>query len=47
MAVRISDKPDEQGRTLEIKKVRTNMLVAVDADNLRFRDVFMIALGVK
>lgn len=47
MAVQISDKPDELGRTVEIKKVRANMLVAIDADNLRFRDVFMTALGVK
>ena len=47
MAVRISDRPDELGRTLEIKKVRGNVLVAIDADNLRFRDVFMTALGVK
>jgi pyrimidine-specific ribonucleoside hydrolase len=47
MAVRISDEPDELGRTVEIKKGRANVLVAIDADNLRFRDVFMIALGVK
>lgn len=47
MAVQISDKPDELGRTVAIKKARTNMLVAIDADNLRFRDVFMTALGVK
>jgi inosine-uridine nucleoside N-ribohydrolase len=47
MAVQISDKPDELGRTVEIKKGRANVLVAIDADNLRFRDVFMSALGVK
>jgi len=47
MAVQISDQRDELGRTVEIKKARANALVAIDADNLRFRDVFMTALGVK
>jgi pyrimidine-specific ribonucleoside hydrolase len=47
MAVQISDKPEELGRTMEIKKARANVQVAIDADNLRFRDVFMTALGVK
>jgi pyrimidine-specific ribonucleoside hydrolase len=47
MAVQISDKPDELGRSVEIKKARANVQVAVDADNLRFRDVFMTALGVR
>jgi hypothetical protein len=32
---------------MEVKNRRANALVAVDADPLRFRDVFMIALGVK
>jgi pyrimidine-specific ribonucleoside hydrolase len=43
----ISEKPPEIGRTMEVKNRRANALVAVDADPLRFRDVFMIALGVK
>jgi pyrimidine-specific ribonucleoside hydrolase len=47
LAIQISDKPDELGRTIEIKKARANVQVAIDADNLRFRDVFMTALGVK
>ncbi len=34
LAIEISDKPEEMGRTVEIKKVRANMLVAIDADNL-------------
>jgi pyrimidine-specific ribonucleoside hydrolase len=49
MAIEISDKPEELGRTLEIraKNRRANAQVAVDADNLRFREVFMTALGVR
>ncbi len=47
LAIEISDKPGELGRTMEIKNRRGNMLVAIDADDLRFRDVFMTALGVK
>ena len=47
MAIEISDKPEDFGRTAEIKKGRPNVQVAIDADPLRFRDVFMIALGVK
>ncbi len=48
LAIEISDKPEELGRTVEVKKKqRFNAQVAVDADNLRFRDVFMTALGVK
>jgi pyrimidine-specific ribonucleoside hydrolase len=47
LAIAISDKPEELGRTVEIKSRRSNALVAIDADPLRFRDVFMIALGVK
>ena len=46
LAIEISDKPDELGRTVAVKKPRFNSQVAVDADDLRFRDVFMIALGV-
>jgi len=47
LAIEISDNPGELGRTVEIKKRRANALVAIDADPLRFRDVFMIAFGVK
>jgi inosine-uridine nucleoside N-ribohydrolase len=47
MAVEISDKPGEIGRTVEIKKRRPNVQVAIDADSLRFREVFMTALGVR
>jgi pyrimidine-specific ribonucleoside hydrolase len=47
MAIEISDKPEELGRTLETKKRRANAQVAVDADQLRFRDIFMNALGVR
>jgi pyrimidine-specific ribonucleoside hydrolase len=47
LAIEISDKPGEVGRTVEIKNRRPNSQVAIDADPLRFRDVFMIALGVK
>ncbi len=46
-AIEISDKPGEQGRTVEVKKGRANAQVAVDADSLRFREVFMTALGVR
>lgn len=47
LAVEISDKPGELGRTVEIKNRRANSQIAVDADPLRFRDVFMTALGVR
>jgi inosine-uridine nucleoside N-ribohydrolase len=47
LAIEISDKPGELARTVEVKNRRFNTQVAVDADNLRFRDVFMTALGVK
>jgi pyrimidine-specific ribonucleoside hydrolase len=47
LAIEISDKPGELGRTAEIKNRRANTQVAIDADNWRFRDVFMMALGVK
>jgi inosine-uridine nucleoside N-ribohydrolase len=46
MAIDISDRPGELGRTMEIPKRRPNAQVAVDADALRFREVFMTALGV-
>lgn len=46
MALEISDKPGEVGRTIEIKKHRPNVQVAIDADELRFRRTFMAALGV-
>jgi len=47
MAIEISDKPEESGRTIEVKKRRSSVQVAIDADSLRFRDVFMKALGVR
>ena len=49
LQIEISDKPGESGRTLEskAKNRRANAQVAIDADNLRFRDVFMTALGVR
>ncbi len=47
LAIEMSGKPEELGRTVEIKNRRANAQVAIDADPLRFRDVFMIALGVR
>jgi pyrimidine-specific ribonucleoside hydrolase len=47
LAIEMSNKPEESGRTVEIKNRRANAQVAIDADNLRFRDVFMTALGVR
>jgi inosine-uridine nucleoside N-ribohydrolase len=47
MDIQISDKPDELGRTVEIKKARPNVQMAIDADSLRFREVFKAALGVR
>ena len=47
LAIEMSDKPGESGRTVEIKNRRPNAQVAIDADDLRFRDVFMAALGVR
>jgi inosine-uridine nucleoside N-ribohydrolase len=47
LAIDISDKPSELGRTVETKRRRANAQVAIDADVLRFRDVFMSALGVR
>jgi len=47
VAIEMSGKPEELGRTVEIKNRRANAQVAIDADVLRFRDVFMTALGVK
>jgi inosine-uridine nucleoside N-ribohydrolase len=47
LAVEMSDKPGELGRTVEVKSRRFNAQVAVDADVLRFRDVFMKAFGVQ
>ncbi|MBZ5642360.1 MAG: nucleoside hydrolase [Acidobacteriia bacterium] len=46
-AIAISEKPEELGRTVEVKQGRANVQLAVDADSLRFRDVFMNALGVR
>ena len=45
LAIEISDKLGELGRTVEVKNRRANVQVAIDADDLRFRDVFMTALG--
>ena len=47
MAIEISDDPKELGRTMEVKKARANVQVAIDANALRFREVFMTALGVR
>jgi pyrimidine-specific ribonucleoside hydrolase len=47
LAIEMSGKPEELGRTVEIKNRRANAQVAIDADVLRFRDVLMTALGVK
>ena len=48
LAIELSTKPEELGRTVEAKKSRrANVQVAIDADALRFRDVFMTALGVR
>jgi len=48
-AIDVSDHTGEEARTLELKgkNHRANAQVAVDADNLRFRDVFLTALGVR
>ncbi len=47
MAIDISLDPKEIGRTVEVPRARANAQVAIDADGLRFRDVFMTALGVR
>lgn len=48
LAIELSMKPEELGRTVEVKKARrANVQAAIDADALRFRDVFMTALGVR
>ena len=47
MALEISQSPDELGRTIEVKKARANVQVAMDANDLRFREIFMTALGVR
>jgi pyrimidine-specific ribonucleoside hydrolase len=47
MAIEISQNPDELGRTVEVKKARANVQVAIDANDLRFREIFMTALGVR
>jgi pyrimidine-specific ribonucleoside hydrolase len=46
-AIEISEKQGEQGRTKEVKGGRANVQAARDADELRFRETFMTALGVK
>jgi pyrimidine-specific ribonucleoside hydrolase len=47
LAIDISQKSQELGRTTETKGRRANAQVAIDADVLRFRDIFMTALGVR
>jgi inosine-uridine nucleoside N-ribohydrolase len=47
MDIQISDKPEELGRTVEIKKGKPNVQVAIDANSLRFREIFKTALGVR
>lgn len=47
MAIEISQSPDELGRTVEVKKARANVQVAIDANDSRFREIFMTALGVR
>jgi pyrimidine-specific ribonucleoside hydrolase len=47
LAIEMSDRPGELGRTVEIKNRRANARVAIDADALRFRDDFMAAFGVR
>jgi pyrimidine-specific ribonucleoside hydrolase len=47
MSIEISETPSEAGRTIEVKGKRANAQVAIDADALRFREVFMNALGVR
>jgi hypothetical protein len=47
LAIEMSDRPGELGRTVEIKNRRANAQVAIDADALRFRDDFMAAFGVR
>jgi inosine-uridine nucleoside N-ribohydrolase len=47
LAIEIGEKPLELGRTMETKGRRANAQVAIDADVLRFRDIFMTALGVR
>jgi len=47
MAIAISEKQGESGRTVEVKRRRANAQVAMDASALRFRDIFMTALGVQ
>ncbi len=46
MAIEISQNPDELGRTVEVKKARANVQVAIDANDLRFLEIFMTSLGV-
>jgi pyrimidine-specific ribonucleoside hydrolase len=47
LAIEISDKPQDLGRTVETKRRRANVQVAIDANVLRFRDIFMTGLGVR
>ena len=47
MAIEISEDPKEIGQTMEVKKPRANAQVGIDANELRFREIFMTALGVR
>jgi pyrimidine-specific ribonucleoside hydrolase len=47
MAIEISQSPDELGRPVEVKQARANVQVAIDANDLRFREIFMKALSVR
>lgn len=47
LSIEISEKPDELGRTTQQKNGRANVQAAMDADELRFRETFMKAFGVR
>jgi pyrimidine-specific ribonucleoside hydrolase len=47
MAIEISNQPNEVGRTVAVKNRRANCQVAIDADELKFRQSFISALEVR
>lgn len=47
IALEISDKPSEQGRTIELQGRRANAQVALNASALRFRKIFLKTLGIE
>lgn len=47
LALEISDKPTELGRTVEVPRRRVNALVALDADAEQFRTTFLGAFGIR